>query len=164
MTSWCLCWWGGEDGSETEGNGTVNWRKGRGWEIWNILILPCAYPWFSPVSYFLNVTPTFSKVGQDVPFPGMFFPLESLLKPSPTLAKKIPPPQRNFWLYNYLFCPFLHMRYVLFVFTYFYSTLPFLGLFTQVVASSFRSWVLVGTKVANLSLFPPCQTLNHAVW
>lgn len=67
----------------------------------------------------------FQSFGQDIPFPGKFSFLETLLKPSPTTpAKKIPPPQRNLWLYNYLLYPFLHMIYVFF-FTHFYSILPF---------------------------------------
>lgn len=83
------------------------------------LHFPCSSHLFPKCNTWL-----FQSFGQDIPFPGKFSFLETLLKPSPTTpAKKIPPPQRNLWLYNYLLYPFFHMIYIFF--THFYSILPF---------------------------------------
>ena len=101
----------------------------------NSLHFPCSSHLFPKCNTWL-----FQSSGQDTPFPGKFSFLETLLKPSPTPAKKIPPPQRNLWLYNYLLYPFLHMIYV-FVYSVFIQFCLFKGLFTQVVVSPVRPWV-----------------------
>lgn len=92
----------------------------------------------------------FQSFGQDIPFPGKFSFLETLLKPSPTTpAKKIPPPQRNLWLYNYLLYPFLHMIYVFFLLIFIQFCL-LIGLFTQVIVPPTRSWVHGGQRFGSL--------------